>query len=82
MELLRLAVAKGAVSLTSNLPRGMRYRFAKLLYDYSSPRNDGIDMVIPYLGCLDMKLRFQVNTKDYISWWVFFSINMNLSPMR
>jgi FkbM family methyltransferase len=71
-ELVRLARAKALVSLASRAPRGIRFRLAKLLYDYNSPRNRGIELVVPYLDDLGLALRLQINTREFICWQVFF----------
>lgn len=52
------------------LPKRLRFRFYKLLYNYESPRYNGVKLIIPYLESLH--LQFIVYTKYLIDWNVFF----------
>lgn len=72
MELIRLGIAKILVSLLAATPRGLRYRIARLLYNYDSSWNKGVDLIIPYLQTIGLDLRFQVKTTEFICWQVFF----------
>jgi hypothetical protein len=66
MEMFRALVARAIVR---RAPFRVRRRLARLLYDYTSPRVKGVDLVLPYL---DGDLRFLVNSKELIGWNIFF----------
>lgn len=65
-ELRMLTRAKWIVSL---LPERVRFRIAKMLYNYESPKIHGIDLVVPLqeegLVCF-------ISTKDLIGWKIYF----------
>lgn len=66
-ELLRLSITKSLVDI---LPARLKYKTAKIFYDYNSPKNKGINLVINY--DLIENLNMLINTKEYIGWNIFF----------
>jgi len=65
-ELRQLTLAKRMIS---TLPSRLRFRAAKMLYDYESDGINGIDLVAPLQS--DGTVCF-INTKDLIGWKIFF----------
>ncbi len=57
-------------SIGTLLPKRLRFRFYKLLYNYESPHYKGVQLIIPYFASLN--LQFMVFTKYLIDWNVFF----------
>ena len=51
------------------MPKRLRYRLARILYNYESHSTHGIELVVPLLGD---GLACSINTKDIIGWCIFF----------
>lgn len=66
-ELNRLGFTKKNLSV---IPNRLKFRTARLFYDYQSTDIKGIDIVVPYLE--QYNLKFFLNTKDLIGWNIFF----------
>lgn len=64
-ELLKIGLTKNIIKL---LPNRFRYRMTRLLYDYNSTSNKGVNLVVNY----DDNLKFLLNTKEFIGWNIFF----------
>lgn len=65
-ELLKIALIKNILKI---LPKRIRYRMTRLLYDYNSTSNNGINLVVNY----EENLKYLLNTKEFIGWNIFFS---------
>jgi FkbM family methyltransferase len=65
-ELLRASFMR---TVTRCLPRRLRHRAARCLYDYESGSVRGVDVVVDYAD--DLGLKFLLNTKDLIGWNIF-----------
>lgn len=64
-ELLKIVLVK---NLIKKVPKRLRYRLNRFLYNYNSNKNIGVQLALNY----HKNLKFFLNTKEFIGWNIFF----------